>query len=186
MADVEKLVEAVHADLDTLTDPVILLQRLSTNLTALCALNREQRSAFTPEDTDFLASLKPFEEGLKEFVDYLAAESPADSRQQVSANQVAELDAIIDCLQPYKVAQRAQTIRRAYGERTAPPRAEALEQRKAIAQELARGARPCKCGLPMTVHVNDHVPFWGCTGFPKTCMRRRRLTPAEMARFDAI
>ncbi len=182
MSYISEAIAEIHMALDSNPNERHLLDLIDQNLTSLRSRYRTHRSEFTDGAIQFLKSLSPFQEALREFIDAIEEKDWIRTRDdaQELAGRFGELR---DRLFPHLVFKRAEKeLREVTSKAQSLPFAAVVAGEAEFNRRLAhleRNAQPCqKCGAKMALRESQHGYFWGCSTFPQ-CFSRRWLSSEE-------
>ena len=172
----------IRAALDSKTKESELLTLIENRLSELRQRYKSNRSEFTGEEIEFLKSLSPLQEALREFGEAIEEKEWVRTRDdaQELASRFGELR---DRLSPYLVSKRAEKeIRDILASAQALPFAAVSAGQAEFGRRratLENSAKACvKCGAKMVLRESQHGYFWGCSTFPR-CFSRKWLSKDE-------
>lgn len=182
MSTAPDLIAEIHSALDSNTREFELLALIENRLTVLRQRYKTHRNEFSSEGIEFLRSLSPLQEALREFGETIDEKDWVRTRDD--AQEIASrFSDLAELLSPYLVSKRAEMeIRDVLAKAKTLPFAavsagEAEFKRRFFALEST--AKPClKCGAKMVLRESQYGYFWGCSTFPR-CFSRKWLTKEE-------
>ncbi len=178
----QKSLEELHAALTNNANEHQLLALIDRNLDSLNSKYRKHANEFPIGEIEFLKSLSPLQEALREFIEAMEEKGLIHTRDdaQELAGRFFELRGK---LSPHLVAKRAdKEMREVIAKSQTLPFAAVVTgdvefQKRRV--RLENVAKPCqKCGAKMVLRESHFGYFWGCGGFP-TCFARRSLSTGD-------
>lgn len=182
MPSISEAICELHAALDSNTNENQLVELIEQRLSFLRASYREHWEEFKDEDIQFLKSLVPLQEALREFIE--AIEDKRKIRTREDARELADcFSEIRERLNPHLVVKRVdKEIREVIAGMQSLPFTAVVTGDAALLRrvgQLQSNAQPChKCGSKMVLREGPSGYFWGCGSFPR-CFSRRGLSTED-------
>ncbi len=179
--EVRQAIDDLRSSLDLIIVEDELLRIIDVRLPALRRSFQSHRSAFTPNDIEFLKSLNGISAALRAFID-LREELPTVTFLKEYEDMLSRLTRVKGSLASFPVGKRIAKEIRGLHERLPAIREQDKAQRQsrldARVRELEQHPRRCPRDHPMVIREGTHGHFWGCSRYP-SCSATAQLSPLE-------